>query len=186
MRAASQSALAFGFTAMVVGCAPTAPGPNAPATAAHGDPSAMGGAPGASDPQHSRAASAPPQTPPSAALPASHAPAAGSSSAPVECRHGERRYGTTCCYTERGDGEGVGRTTCYGPNLGTPCSRKSDCDLFCSCDDPTRRPPQQGSSPRGPADGTRGVTGRCASDTARGAWVCRIDDDGRVTHLILD
>jgi hypothetical protein len=42
----------------------------------------------------------------------------------------------------------------------------------------------QGSSPRGPADGTTGVTGRCMGQIVDGAWYCVIDEDGRVTHFI--
>lgn len=98
------------------------------------------------------------------------------------CMSDERLYGTTCCRTEMHGPAGY--TTCRGPNIGVACTRQSDCDVRCGCDDPKQRPPMQGSSPRGPADGTRGVTGTCMGQIVDGAWYCVIDENGVVTHFI--
>lgn len=107
---------------------------------------------------------------------------AAPAAAPPSCGPDERLFGTTCCRTEV-DGP-AGHTFCHGPNVGAPCQRKGDCDVLCGCDDPNGPPPMQGSSPRGPADGTTGVTGRCLGQIVDGAWYCVIDEDGRVTHFI--
>jgi hypothetical protein len=75
---------------------------------------------------------------------------------------------------------------CRGPGIGAACRRKTDCDVMCSCDDPRRPPPGQGSGPSGPADGTTGIVGHCAGFIADGAWYCELDENGVVTHFIPD
>lgn len=109
---------------------------------------------------------------------ASAVPSASSTPAPATCGPDERRYGTTCCFSEEGS------TSCHGPNVGAPCKRKGDCDVMCGCDDPKLAPPRQGSSPGGPASGTLGVTGRCVGEIVDGAWYCVIDENGVVSHFI--
>lgn len=117
--------------------------------------------------------------------PTSPAPLASADASPVDatpCLRDERQYGTSCCRTELHGP--MGYTSCRGPNVGAPCTRKGDCDLMCGCDDPTGPPPMQGSPPRGPTDGTRGVTGRCMGSIVDGAWYCVVDEHGTVSHFI--
>jgi hypothetical protein len=107
--------------------------------------------------------------------------------APV-CRVDQRLFGSACC-TRYGSGErarfpGMTFLSCTGPRIGLPCRRKGDCDVACSCDAKGMLRP--GDGPQGPADGTRGFVGHCASHLQVGVWMCQIDEKGLVTHLIVD
>src|SRR5450432_533074 len=92
----------------------------------------------------------------------------------TECMSDERQWGTTCC---RITSEGGRRhwMSCRGPQLGKVCHRKSDCDIACSCDRNLVH-----------HDGRTGVTGHCSGDKPSGEWLCELDDDGKVTSLIID
>jgi len=101
----------------------------------------------------------------------------------------QRLWGTTCCKneTDSGDARFPGQivTECHGPQIGTPCARRGDCDIACSCDPPGEML-RAGEGGQGPANGTRGVTGTCAGVIQIGVWMCRIDENGIVSHVILD
>jgi hypothetical protein len=99
------------------------------------------------------------------------------------------RYGSTCCEqtTNAGEPHAPGEIVldCHGPQIGKPCTRKGDCDILCAC------PGQDGplsndDGPSGPVDGTKGVTGTCSGILQVGVWRCEIDEDGKVTHVIID
>ncbi|MFO0665446.1 MAG: hypothetical protein U0174_15935 [Polyangiaceae bacterium] len=75
--------------------------------------------------------------------------------------------------------------TCRGPRIGAPCTRKSDCDIACSCPSSDTAPPSAGARDNIP-DGTTGLVGRCASANYRGTWMCRLDEEGKVSHMIID
>ena len=98
-------------------------------------------------------------------------------------------HGTTCCESEKISEDrkfpGMAYLTCTGPQIGKPCKAKGECDIACSCDDPKQRlNPSNG--PIGPKDGTRGVVGICAGQLQIGVWMCRIDEHGVVSHMIVD
>jgi hypothetical protein len=99
-----------------------------------------------------------------------------------------RRYGSTCCEVIGGDPQdrypGKIYLDCEGPQIGQPCTKKSDCDIACSCDGDGPFDPR--SDGRGPPDGTRGVTGVCTGQRAMGVWMCDIDETGTVSHMIVD
>ena len=125
---------------------------------------------------------APPAPPPPAPPPP--APVA------TDCVGSDRRlYGTTCCDVERIEQDrkypGQIYLHCRGPQIGRACHAKADCDVACSCDPPDR-PLSPGAGPQGPADGTTGVTGACVGQLAIGVWMCRLDEDGKVSHMIVD
>jgi hypothetical protein len=133
---------------------------------------------------------APAPQPAAAETQGTETPDAETPDAEIECvGRDARRWGTTCCHLTGGPREqrtpGEVVMTCDGPNVGRPCTRKSDCDVACSCDPPTAflSPDDDTNSP---ADGTRGVTGRCAGVFQIGVWRCRIDDQGVVGHEIVD
>ena len=91
----------------------------------------------------------------------------------VTCMSDERRWGTTCCRTSQ-----HGRRTsmsCRGPQLGKSCTRRTDCDLACACDRSLIH-----------HDGQTGVVGTCSGYQPSGEWLCRLDDQGGVTSLIID
>jgi hypothetical protein len=130
--------------------------------------------------------------PPTAVAPAAAVPPPAAAVAPVAgtCTGpNERLWGTTCCEHEPDPGDarfpGQIATDCHGPQVGKPCARRGDCDIACSCDPPGEllRPGQGG---QGPANGTRGVTGTCTGVIQIGVWMCRIDENGVVGHVILD
>ena len=74
---------------------------------------------------------------------------------------------------------------CHGPQVGKACTKKGDCDIACSCDDPHQRlNPRDGAI--GPKDGTTGITGHCAGSLQIGVWMCQINEQGVVSHLIVD
>ncbi|MFO0547790.1 MAG: hypothetical protein U0271_05345 [Polyangiaceae bacterium] len=97
----------------------------------------------------------------------------------------ERLYGSTCCEV-RGRREdrfpGMVYLACHGPQIGQACSSKKDCDIACSCD-PQGLPMRDHA---GPPDGTRGAKGVCSGVRAVGVWMCDIDENGVVSHLIVD
>jgi len=109
--------------------------------------------------------------------------------APACAGSGQRRWGTTCCRNEpdSGDARFPGQivTECHGPQIGAPCARRGDCDVACSCDPPGAIL-RAGEGGQGPANGTRGVTGTCTGVIQIGVWMCRIDENGIVGHVILD
>jgi hypothetical protein len=134
---------------------------------------------------------------PAAGTPVAVAPAAAASppaavvaQVALACKGSdERLWGTTCCRNEpdSGDARFPGQivTECHGPQIGTPCARRGDCDIACSCDPPGEIL-RGGERGQGPADGTTGVTGTCTGLIQIGVWMCRIDENGIVSHEILD
>lgn len=124
-----------------------------------------------------------PSTPDVEALPSATSPAS-----PIACAPDERRLGTACCSypnsNERERSPGQQIMSCRGPRIGLPCKKASDCDLACECPSAQAPPWKRGRSDL-PA-GTKGLTGTCASGTYVGEWMCRLDDKGQVTHVILD
>jgi hypothetical protein len=109
--------------------------------------------------------------------------------AAAACGYGEERWGTTCCKAEGRDEEGKSPgmvfLSCRGPQIGKPCRAKTDCDIACSCDDPDE-PLGNHNTPQGPADGTTGAIGHCTGLRQIGVWMCDIDENGRVGHVIVD
>ena len=106
---------------------------------------------------------------------------------PLPCDGADHRlYGSTCCevvqFTQRERYPGKVYLRCEGPQIGQACTKKSDCDIACSCDadNPFHR------RDRGPADGTRGLTGVCTGTRAIGVWLCDLDETGAVSHMIVD
>lgn len=111
--------------------------------------------------------------------------------APPSCAPHERPFGTACCSSPH-TGEGRRRRfpgqqilTCHGPRIGIPCSKKSDCDIACACPSSEVAPPHARERDDLP-DGTTGLVGRCAGANYVGTWMCRLDEEGRVSHMIID
>jgi hypothetical protein len=101
--------------------------------------------------------------------------ALGSAAQPkIECMSDERQWGTTCCRTEGAPGRRRW-LSCRGPQLGKVCHRRGDCDIACSCDRSLAH-----------HEGMTGVTGHCSGDKPSGVWLCELDDDGKVSSLIID
>ncbi len=74
--------------------------------------------------------------------------------------------------------------SCRGPRIGSPCTRKGDCDIACFCQGNQNGP--ELSSDSGPASGATGLTGVCGGTLWAGAWMCQIDEAGKVTRIIID
>ena len=87
--------------------------------------------------------------------------------------------------SERDKFPGMTFLSCTGAQIGKTCTKKGDCDIACSCDDP-RRPLNPSNGPVGPQDGTRGVIGRCGARLQIGVWMCELDEHGAVSHKIID
>ncbi len=129
--------------------------------------------------------------PPLVASVASPPPApTATSSAPADCVGPDRRLrGSTCCTVTRISNErrfpGQEFLRCEGPQIGRPCTSKRDCDVACSCDadDSPRDPRDERHAPK---EGTKGLTGFCSGRRQIGVWMCDIDEDGAVTHIIVD
>jgi hypothetical protein len=99
---------------------------------------------------------------------------APTAAAAASCMSDERQFGTTCCRSEAARGEHR-ELTCRGPQLGKTCHKKSDCDIICECDRSLVH-----------HDGMTGVAGTCGGFLPPGEWLCELDEDGKVTSLILD
>jgi hypothetical protein len=99
---------------------------------------------------------------------------------------GRVQYGSACCDAV-GQGEtkvpGMVYLRCTGPRIGKPCRSKNDCDVACSCDVPGV---VLGVGPEDPPSGTRGATGVCTDVLRVGTWMCQIDENGVVGHVIVD
>ncbi len=137
-------------------------------------------------PQAQTAAAPTPDARPAAPAPAPTPPPAP----PPNCTGPDRRvYGSTCCQTTRIEDThkfpGQVFLRCQGPQIGQPCHSKRDCDVACSCD-PGNQLPRPADGPLGPKDGTRGVTGVCTGQLAIGVWMCQLDENGAVSHVIVD
>lgn len=65
--------------------------------------------------------------------------------------------------------------SCRGPRIGVPCTKESDCDVHCRCDDRFLH-----------HDGLTGVSGTCGGTIEAGAWMCVIDEQGVVKSMIVD
>ncbi len=68
--------------------------------------------------------------------------------------------------------------------MGRPCTRKGDCDVACFCNGHENGPDPQRYS--GPASGTTGITGVCGGTLWTGAWMCQLDEAGKVSRVIID
>ena len=126
-------------------------------------------------------------TPTTVAAPTTVATAIVSTSALPCDRRGQRRLGTACCespegHERRNPGQVILR--CEGPRVGRPCSRKGDCDIACFCHGHQIGPAPQSYS--GPREGSTGITGVCGGTLWAGAWMCQLDENGKVTPVIID
>ena len=100
----------------------------------------------------------------------------------------QRKYGTTCCTafgTRQTGFPGQTILACNGPQIGSPCRRKQDCDVECSCG-MAGGPQPPGRPKRSPPSGARGRKGVCGGELLVGVWMCEIDEKGLVTHKIID
>lgn len=151
---------------------------------------ACASSPPAADPLPVSASVAVTQSVVSSSPPTVAVPVAISSAPPPACTGTDQRlYGSTCCRVTRATHENrfPGQTflSCVGPQVGKPCTKKGDCDIACSCDaDDSPRDPRDERS--GPKDGTKGLTGFCSGRRQAGVWMCDIDENGVVSHVIVD